>query len=210
MASLNKIKPKKILVIGDVMLDTYYKGDVKRISPEAPVPVFRKRSERCVLGGAANVAANLIAANQKAAMMSVVGDDINGHKLVEFLEKDEINTELMTFFDRSTTEKVRFMASNNQQILRLDMEDTYEISKAESMQLLEKLMDKIEEFDLIILSDYLKGLLSYDFTQGVLRLAKKLNIPTLIDVKDTRIEKYRNAFLIKHSYTFLFLYPLHQ
>ena len=191
------VSSKRILVIGDVMLDTYYKGDVKRISPEAPVPVFHKKSERCVLGGAANVAANLIAANQKAAMMSVVGDDINGHKLVGFLEKDEIDTELMTYCDRSTTEKVRFMASNNQQILRLDMEDTYEISKAESIQLLEDLRDKIEKFDLIILSDYLKGLLSYDFTQGVLRLAKKLNIPTRVDVKDTRIENYRNAFLIK-------------
>lgn len=197
MYGLKNMKSKKILVIGDVMLDIYYKGEVKRISPEAPVPVFCKKNERCVLGGAANVAANLIAANQKVAMMSVVGNDMNGCKLVDMLEKNKINTDLMTCFERKTTEKIRIIAENNQQILRLDMEDAFEISKSESMELLEKLRNKIEEFDLIVISDYLKGLLSYEFTQGVIRLANKLNIPTLIDVKDTKIEKYSNAFLVK-------------
>ena len=81
MFHLSKIKSKLILVIGDVMLDNYYVGDVRRISPEAPVPVFRKHSERSVLGGAANVAANLVAANQQVSMMSILGKDANGQSV---------------------------------------------------------------------------------------------------------------------------------
>ena len=81
MIDLNIIQSKNILVIGDVMLDTYYTGEVKRISPEAPVPIFRKESERSVLGGAANVAANLVATMQNVSVMAVVGNDIVGEKL---------------------------------------------------------------------------------------------------------------------------------
>ena len=83
MVELGKLKKKSILVIGDVMLDKYYVGAVNRISPEAPVPVFRKKTERSVLGGAANVAANLVAANQKVTMMSIIGHDEAGKQLVE-------------------------------------------------------------------------------------------------------------------------------
>ncbi|MCC8136721.1 MAG: bifunctional heptose 7-phosphate kinase/heptose 1-phosphate adenyltransferase [Clostridiales bacterium] len=198
MSSLNIIKTKNILVVGDVMIDTYYSGEVRRISPEAPVPIFHKQSERSVLGGAANVAANLISARQNVSMMAVVGNDNAADKLKIALESKGIDTSLIMALDRSTTEKVRFLASdNNQQVLRLDVEDTDNIDRTECSVLLDTLETKIDSFDLILMSDYLKGLLSFDFTQDVIRLARAHNIPLIIDVKDPHIEKYKGAYLLK-------------
>lgn len=197
MRSLNNISKKNILVIGDVMLDTYFNGDVKRISPEAPVPVFRKKTERSVLGGAANVAANLVAAEQNVSMMSMIGRDGDGNKLKQMLVNHGINTDLIISLDRNTTVKTRFLAANNQQVLRLDVEDTDELSSDDCKKMLIKLEKRINSFDLILLSDYLKGLLSYEFTQYVLQMAKKKGIPAIIDVKDTKVDKYKDAYLLK-------------
>lgn len=197
MNSLNNISSKSILVIGDVMLDTYFNGNVSRISPEAPVPVFKKQSERSVLGGAANVAANLIAAEQRVSIMTIVGQDEAGEKLKKIFRDDGINIDLMISLNRSTTVKTRFLANNNQQVLRLDVEDTDELNGLDCQILLGRLTEKIDTFDLIILSDYLKGLLSYEFVQGVLMMAKSRGIPTVIDVKDPQTEKYHNAYLLK-------------
>ena len=197
MKLLNNISRKNILVIGDVMLDTYFTGEVKRISPEAPVPIFRKKSERSVLGGAANVAANLVAADQNVYMMTMIGTDQNGLILKSIFEKFGINTNYIIALNRNTTVKTRFLADNNQQVLRLDVEDTDELSANDCKKLLSILEERISEFDLILLSDYLKGLLSYEFTQGVLQIAKRYNIPAIIDVKDTKVEKYKDACLLK-------------
>jgi len=197
MTSLSNIQSKSILVIGDIMLDTYYYGDVKRISPEAPVPVFRKHRERSVLGGAANVAANLVAAIQKVSVMALVGKDEDGQKIRQMLEDKQINTEFLLPIDRNTTVKIRFLATNNQQVMRLDVEDTDILDDQICCHMLSLLENNITDFDLIILSDYLKGMLSYEFTQGVIRLANRHGIPTLLDVKDPHIEKYKGAFLIK-------------
>ena len=191
------IKRKHILVVGDVMLDNYYVGDVRRISPEAPVPVFRKHSERSVLGGAANVAANLVAANQKVSMLSVIGNDSDGATLMNCFAEKGISAELVAHLDRRTTIKTRFLADNNQQILRLDVEDTEPISKSECNMLIEKLGQCISQFDFVLMSDYLKGLMTQEFTQGVIRLAKKHSVPVVIDVKDPKFGKYYGATLIK-------------
>lgn len=197
MIDINNIKKKNILVVGDIMIDTYYHGDVNRISPEAPVPVFRKKSERSVLGGAANVAANLVAAGQNVSMMAMVGNDVNGKKLKDIFEKQGINTELILELGRIPTEKTRFLAGNNQQVLRLDVEDTEPISNSDCKLMLDKLSVKIDNFDLILISDYLKGLLTFEFTQGVIQLARIKNKPTFIDVKDPNVAKYKDAYLIK-------------
>lgn len=197
MKNLNEIETKNILVVGDVMLDTYFTGDVKRISPEAPVPVFKKKSERSVLGGAANVVSNLIAAEQKVSIMTLVGNDKNGDKLKTIFREQGVDTSLILTLNRTTTEKTRFLAANNQQVLRLDVEDTSPIDHDESERLLELLEQQIDRFDLILLSDYLKGLLTYDLTQGVLRKAKAKNIPAIVDVKDPNTGKYQNAYLLK-------------
>lgn len=197
MKSLNNIEKKNILVVGDVMLDTYFTGDVKRISPEAPVPVFKKRDERSVLGGAANVAANLIAAGQSVSVMSIIGDDKTGAELKTIFENQSIDTSLILTLDRHTTEKTRFLAANNQQVLRLDIEDTDPLSLDECDRMLELLDNQIHKFDLILVSDYLKGLLTFEFTQGLIQKAKRMGIPVIIDVKDARLEKYKDAYLLK-------------
>ena len=198
--SLNDIKPGKILVAGDIMLDTYYTGDIKRISPEAPVPVFRKEKERSVLGGAANVAANLDAAEQKVYMMSVVGNDDAGSELAERFVRMGIDTSLIfSLDDRKTTVKTRFLAGYNQQVIRMDVEDSQPISENLCAEMLARLKEKMsaENFSIVLLSDYMKGLLTYDFTQGVIKLANEANIPAIVDVKDPKIEKYSGAFLLK-------------
>jgi len=195
--SLNNIKSKNILVIGDVMLDTYYHGEVKRVSPEAPAPVFTKKSEYSVFGGAANVAANLVAADQKVSVMAMIGRDKTGEKLKAAFEEKGINAELVISLERSTTERTRFLTANNQQVLRLDVEDTDEPNSSDCKSMLDELEKRIGFFDIIILSDYLKGFLSYELTQGVLRIAKERAIPTIIDVKDSQIDKYKGAYLIK-------------
>ena len=198
MVISNQIEKKNILVIGDVMLDTYFNGKVKRISPEAPVPVFLKKDERSTLGGAANVAANLVAAGQNVAMMSIIGNDEHGRQLLEAFADQNVNSELvLQVSTRDTTTKTRFLADNHQQLLRLDVEDAAVISKEEEGILLQKLEETISRFDLIILSDYLKGLLTYDFTQGVIQIARNANKKVIIDVKDPNVEKYTGAYLLK-------------
>ena len=191
------ITRKKVLVIGDVMLDTYFTGEVKRISPEAPVPVFRKMGERSVLGGAANVAVNLVAAGHNVFMMSIVGKDETGERLLDTFYAQGINTDLVMSINRHTTEKTRFLASNNQQVLRLDVEDTQPLSNEACIWLLEKFKVMVKSFDMILISDYLKGLLTYEFTQGIIQISRENHIPVIIDVKDPMYEKYAQATLIK-------------
>ena len=194
---LNTIEKKNILVVGDVMLDIFCTGEVRRISPEAPVPVFLKKSERSVPGGAANAAANLAAAGQNVSVMAVTGNDAGGEKLKSILAGLGIRTDLLIATDRKTTEKTRFLTAGNQQVMRLDVEDTDPLGDAECKELLDALSARPDQFDLILLSDYLKGLLTYDLTQGILQLAKSRNIPAVIDIKDPETSKYRDAFLIK-------------
>ena len=196
--TFNNIQAKSILVVGDIMLDSYYTGDISRISPEAPVPVFKKERERSVLGGAANVASNLITAEQKVSLMSLIGDDKDGEYLRHKIEMTGINTELvMTDEARSTTVKTRFLAGHNQQVIRMDVEDAIPISDEMSAKLILMLRERINEYDLILLSDYMKGLLTYEFTQSVIRIGNEANIPVLVDVKDRNVEKYSNAYLLK-------------
>lgn len=197
MNVLNNIKQKNVLVVGDVMLDTYFYGDVKRISPEAPVPVFVKKEERSVLGGAANVAANLISAGQNVFLMTVVGKDQAGEEVKRKFEEKGINIDFVFVTDRNTTVKTRFLASNNQQVMRLDVEDISELQECDYEKILFELDKKINQFDLILLSDYLKGFLSFDFTQKILKMASENGIPAIVDVKEQKAEKYKGAYLLK-------------
>ena len=191
------IYTKNILVIGDVMLDIYYSGEVNRISPEAPVPVFKKRKERCVLGGASNVAANLAAANQKTSIVALVGKDSEGSMIHQLFREIGVDSTLVTYWDRPTITKTRFLAENNQQVLRLDVEDIRPINHEVSINLLNSIESVIEQYDLILLSDYMKGLLTHEFTQGVINLAKIYGKKVLVDVKDPDYTKYKGAWLLK-------------
>lgn len=194
----NHDKKKSILVIGDIMLDTYFKGEVNRISPEAPVPVFRKVSTRYVPGGAANVAINLAAAKQKVSLMSIVGDDEEGKILKRMLDEQGVNTNLITVIKkRKTTVKTRCLGENNQQLIRLDTEETDELSAEDCKKMLNTFEKQVVDYEMLILSDYLKGFLSYEFTQGVISIAKENGVFVFADVKGSYAEKYQYADLLK-------------
>lgn len=188
---------KKILVIGDIMLDIYYRGEVNRISPEAPVPVFKKDSEMSVLGGAANVAANLSAAGQRVSMIAVTGKDMQGKKIIELFSEIGVEYTKIAIWDRPTITKTRFLAENNQQVLRVDVEESEPISDKLCTKILDELEKTINNYDLIVLSDYMKGLLTYNFTQGIIKIANNNAKKVIIDVKDPAFEKYEGAYLLK-------------
>lgn len=195
MNLMNRIQRKNILVVGDLMLDTYFRGEVKRISPEAPVPVFRKLSEQSVPGGAANVAVNLAAANQQVSIAGIIGNDVAGMTLREKLIKVGIDVKMLLSKQKKTTQKIRFIAENNQQVIRLDDETVEE--NQENERILELIVKQIDDFDIIILSDYNKGLLTESFSQAVINLAQKRKIIVLADVKSSNTKKYEGVYLLK-------------
>ena len=197
MRFVDEFKNKNIMVIGDVMLDEYYKGSVGRISPEAPVPVFLKKNTSYHLGGAANVAINLAANDQNVSVLAIIGKDKNGDIIRELFKSNGISEDCLVETERPTTTKCRLLASANQQVLRIDIEDSGEIDSYLQTRLLEKLSEKISGQDIIILSDYMKGLLTFDFTRKVIEMANEHGVRVLVDVKDTRSEKYRNSFIVK-------------
>lgn len=193
-----KITHNNFLVVGDLMLDIYDEGNVSRVSPEAPVPVFLKKHSRYVLGGAANVVANIKMAQQKVSVCSVSGDDIAAERISEELTKigvDELF--ILKCEDRCTSTKTRIVAQNNQQLVRIDNETTKDISDFQADLLIDMIKPSIDKYDLIVLSDYKKGLLTPYFCQALIALGKEREIKVLIDVKDTNIKKYFGAYLLK-------------
>ena len=190
---------KKILIAGDIMLDTYHFGDVSRISPEAPVPVFLEKGKiKNVPGGAANVAINVAAINLGVDVFSATGNDNAGDELIELLANQGINTEPICRLDnRQTTNKIRYIAQNNQQIMRSDNERTDQIPCDLFSELLKTIETSISGYGLILISDYKKGFLSTELTQVLISIGKKHNVPIFIDVKDANIDKYKGATLLK-------------
>ena len=187
-----------ILVIGDFILDTYWIGDVSRISPEAPVPVFQKKSEKAVVGGAANVVANLIAAGKKVTAVSVIGEDAIGDKLLDCLVTLGCNCDyIVRSRERKTTEKTRLLAQNNQQLIRIDEEVIMPLTEEEERNLIQRVKEQISGIKAIILSDYMKGVLTEALCKKIIALAKENNVCVYCDVKDVNTEKYKGAELIK-------------
>ncbi len=193
----DKLKKKKILVVGDIMLDEYLAGSVSRISPEAPVPVFLEKERVYTPGGAANVAANLAANGMETAVLSIIGNDAYGRRLENLFARNAIKTDLLVRCRRPTSRKCRLLAENNQQVIRIDSEDASEIGKALGDRLLRIADDVLDGYDTVVLSDYLKGVLSFEFTKKLAALCRKHHVVTLADAKDTRPEKYRGVCLIK-------------
>lgn len=193
-----KIREKRILVVGDIIVDRYYYGDVNRISPEAPVPVFFKGGEKIVAGGAANVSVNLMYAGQKVILASVVGKDKLGYKIKNILEKKGCNCDYIVYSEtRRTSVKTRLIAQNNQQLIRVDEEDVDLLQLHEEEILLDGIKKVIFDVDAILISDYMKGVLTSSLCRKVIDIAKARNIPVMIDIKDTNLEKYKDATLLK-------------
>ena len=186
-------KGKWALVIGDVMLDKYIFGEVNRTSPEAPVPVVEKKSESFRMGGAANVAANLIGLGIKTILSGVIGDDQNGEALKRLIKKNNISQQGLIKSTLSTTTKTRIIAGH-QQIVRVDDEDTNISLSANQIKKILNLI--IKKPSIIILSDYAKGFLTENLTQKIIKQAKKNDIPILVDPKGNNIKKYAGASIL--------------
>lgn len=192
---LNSIKGKKVLVIGDVMLDTYHIGNVKRISPEAPVPVVRVTRTYNVLGGAANVARNLLGLGCSPYVVSLLGNDHNGNTMQEMFADLGIRNELF-HTEHPTITKTRVIG-NSQQVVRLDFETENECLNEETEQkLLDTVKRALPEVDIVVISDYGKGVCNDTVCQQVISASAGQGKKVIIDPKGTNWEKYRSATII--------------
>jgi len=195
-AHYNQPKPN-ILVIGDVMLDHYIFGSASRLSPEAPVPIVNVKNENKIIGGAANVACNLIDLGAAVSLAGITGDDAFGAEIKEILQSKNIGAELiMKDSSRTTTVKTRVIASNHQ-IVRIDQEDTHDISADLEGIFYTALLPAIEKSDIVILSDYNKGLLTPTLSLKVIEACHQLNKKVIVDPKGLDYAKYKGAFIIK-------------
>lgn len=189
----------KIGVVGDIMLDTYWWGGVDRISPEAPVPIVSLQRKETRVGGAANVALNLRALGAPTTLFAVIGKDTEGDALNGLLKAEGIDTQyIYASKSRVTTNKVRIMG-RNQQMMRLDHENTHDINEAESKALLDNFyayVDK-EQPALIILEDYNKGVLTAANIEAIIAYCNQKGIPTAVDPKQKNFLAYKNCTLFK-------------
>jgi len=193
---LKNSKPK-IAVFGDIMLDHYLFGDTDRISPEAPIQVVNVENEQYILGGAGNVANNLVHFGADVSLFAVVGNDENEQKMTEVLKKLSINSSgVVKDRYRKTTIKSRLI-SRGQQIIRFDRETKTPISTKIASILIENFTRKINHFDIVLISDYGKGVISEELSQKVILIANQYKIKVLIDPKGLDYSKYSNAYLIK-------------
>lgn len=192
----NKVQNCRILVIGDVMLDRYFYGNVTRISPEAPVPINCIEKKEATLGGAANVAHNLAKLGCQTYLAGAIGDDHHGRLLIKELKKQSIHTEGIIYGREKTTTKVRVLGGH-QQMMRLDFEETDSIAKIAEQEL-KVFVDKSLEDGLnaIIISDYGKGMCTEEICQYAINLAKQKSVPVLVDPKGNQWTKYRGASYI--------------
>ena len=188
---LEKISQVRLLVVGDVMLDRYWFGEVSRISPEAPVPVVKVQRMEERLGGAANVARNAASLGAVSALLSVVGDDEAGRSLGRLLEEGQIDASLHVDREIDTTVKLRVIG-RQQQLLRIDFETTpsHEILQAK----LADFESRVAQSDVVVLSDYGKGGLTH--IAEMIRIARAHDKPVLVDPKGDEWGKYAGATVI--------------
>lgn len=181
----------QVLVVGDVMLDRYWVGGTSRISPEAPVPVVKVNGVDDRPGGAGNVALNIAALGSGASLISVVGHDEAAEALRSRLESVGIHTDFQVSADKPTITKLRVM-SRNQQLLRMDFEETF--TAADSDSFLDKAKQRLPLMGALVLSDYAKG--SLQDVQGLIQAAREAGVPVLVDPKGADFARYRGATLL--------------
>lgn len=199
MDILQKLENHEVLIMGDVMLDRYLTGAVSRISPEAPVPVVLHHATEDRLGGAANVALNVRALGGVPVLCSVVGKDEGGEILQHLLPASGITAEgIVTSPDRRTTVKTRVLG-NNQQMLRIDSEDTHDLTGEEARIFLQKVLGMMgsRNIRVIIFQDYNKGVLTEAVIRAVIEEAHKRDILTAVDPKKSNFFAYQGVDLFK-------------
>jgi len=189
----------KVLIAGDVMIDSYLWGRVDRISPEAPVPVVLVNRRTNMLGGAANVALNIKALGAEPILLSVIGDDVKGSDFLELLEKDNISTEgIIRSSSRITTTKFRIIG-NKSQLLRVDEEIDTDLNEAEQMAILDKIeyLFETNKPDVIIIQDYNKGVLTESTINALISFGRGFGIPVVVDPKKKNFSCYKMIDLFK-------------
>jgi len=190
---------KKILIVGDIMVDAYIWGTVNRISPEAPVPVVAVKKRENRLGGAANVARNIKALGARPVLCSVIGEDMKGREFLELLEQEGMAQQgIVRSPERITSTKFRVLG-NNAQMLRVDEEITHPISGKEKALFIKRIRNIMDEqqIDAVIFQDYDKGVIDKEVIEEVITLARKKNVPVAIDPKKNNFMHYKNATLFK-------------
>ena len=189
-------KTPKILVVGDLMIDHYLWGSSERISPEAPVPVVNVDSESTVLGGAGNVINNLNALGAVVDVISVIGECETSKELKDLLCDIKIETQyLITQKNRVTSKKSRIIAAH-QQVVRYDRESTSEINNKSQVAILKVFKKIVNNYDVILLSDYGKGVLTFELTQSLISIANENKKKLLVDPKGLDYSKYKGAYLL--------------
>jgi D-beta-D-heptose 7-phosphate kinase/D-beta-D-heptose 1-phosphate adenosyltransferase len=195
--ALERFRRARVLCLGDIMLDRYLTGQVERISPEAPIPVIAISEVSAMPGAAGNVARNIAALGGVAALVGVVGDDEEAGELVRLLSGEaRIEPDLITAPGRRTTLKMRFVAQG-QQLLRADREEASTISAAIEDQVLAAVREELALSDVVVLSDYAKGVLTDRVVQETIAAARAAGKPVIVDPKSQRFARYAGASLIK-------------
>lgn len=195
----SKFSSIKVAVFGDVMLDTYWWGNVDRISPEAPVPVVSMKHREQRIGGAGNAALNLVSLGAQTSLFTVVGNDEDAKILSSLLSKNNIDTSIiLQNSDRITTNKIRIMG-RNQQMLRLDSEVTHDISQEDETTLINSFTAylKKEKPTIVVFEDYDKGVLTTNLITSVIKICKENNIITTVDPKRKNFFAYKGVDIFK-------------
>ena len=193
---LEKFKNKKILVVGDIMLDKYIWGDVSRISPEAPVQVVHVQKESYAPGGASNVASNIAALNGKAFVVGIAGNDAAKNILIQELKNREINIEgIFVENDKPTTQKVRIVV-RSQQLLRVDYENKEHLHEDIQNKMAAFFDNIIKDVDVVVISDYAKGVITTEICNRLIKIARDKNKAIIVDPKPKHRDFYANVTLI--------------
>src|SRR5947209_2372325 len=193
---LERAKDRRIAVIGDAMLDVYLRGDVERISPEAPVPVVRVRERRYALGGAANVAQNVAAIGAGCDLVAAIGNDTGGETLRSMMSAIDADSSSLVVVRRPTTTKTRIVA-RAQQVVRVDEEEDVDLQGDEVELLLRAVMAAVAQADALVLEDYNKGVLVARVIQEAIAAAKQRGLPVIVDPKYKNFFQYRGATIFK-------------
>ncbi len=195
MQLIDKFRGKKVLILGDVMLDKYIVGIVTRISPEAPVQVVSVNRESYVPGGAGNTASNVAALGGKARIIGMVGNDIASQILKKELKERRIEPLLVVSKEKPTIQKIRVIGQS-QQLLRIDYEVEEEIGKEYEDKILQFIGEKIKDSDVVVVSDYAKGVVTKNIMAKLIPLCRSKKIQIMIDPKPKNKEFYNGATLI--------------
>ncbi|MCC6319316.1 MAG: D-glycero-beta-D-manno-heptose-7-phosphate kinase [Gemmatimonadaceae bacterium] len=193
---LHGMRARRVAIIGDAMLDVYLRGDVDRISPEAPVPVVRVRERRYALGGAANVAQNVAASGAEGTLVAAVGRDASAERLRAMLREIGSDDRALLSVQRPTTTKTRLVA-RSQQVVRFDEEEDGDLEAPDLERLLSALMAEVAMSDALVLEDYNKGVLVPSVIEAAIAAARARGIPVIVDPKYRNFFHYRGATIFK-------------